>query len=204
MDLSPAPRLLSRRRLLQAAGVAGLVLASGCSISDPRIEGGSAGATAGSGAPTPSVTPSATPTPTPTVPGARSGAQAEASVAALAAALLSSKAKLTSGQRHILAAARDAHHLHATVLSTPDPTARSTAGATGVPTPAKPTKVSLAALIAAEKGLAARQAKLVPTSRGLNALLFGSLSVAATTYASALTAKGKRPDPEDASAPADP
>jgi len=127
------------------------------------------------------------------MPGAHSGAQAEAATAALASALLASKASLTAAQRRVVTATRDAHLLHATVLRTPDPTARSTAGAAAAAPPAKPAKVSLAALIAAEKGLAARHAKLVPTSRGLTALLFGSLSVAATTYASALSAKGRVP-----------
>jgi hypothetical protein len=127
------------------------------------------------------------------VPGAQSGARAEAATATLASALLTSTTKLSSGQRRVVTATRDAHLLHAAVLRTPDPTARSTAGATAAPTPAKPTKVSLSALIAAEKSLAARHAKLVPSSRGLTALLFGSLSVAATTYASALSTKGKVP-----------
>jgi hypothetical protein len=111
-------------------------------------------------------------------------------VAALATALLAAKSDLRSGQRRLVIAAREAHRLHAAVLRSPEPTARSTAGSTPGPTPAKPARVSLGALAAAETTLAGRHAKLVGRSRGLTALLFGSLSVAATTYASALTAKG--------------
>jgi hypothetical protein len=206
--LASQRRLLSRRRLLQAGAVTGLAAAAGCSVSDPRIEGANASSTAVSGSPSNpaanGASPSATPIPTPAVPGAQSGAQAEAATAALASALLASKAKLTSDQRRVVTAARDAHLLHAAVLRTPDPTARSTAGASAAPTPSKPAKVSLAALIAAEKSLAARHAKLIPTSRGLTALLFGSLSVAATTYASALAAKGKVPIRKTPANPATP
>jgi hypothetical protein len=173
------------------AGLTGLVAATGCSVSDPRIESGtepSAERSAPSGGPA-----TAAPSPTPALPGAESGARAEEAAAALAAALLSSKAKLTSGQRRVVTAARDAHSLHAAVLRSPDPTARSTNGAPPPPAPAKPAKVSLDALVAGEKALASRHAKLVGPARGLTALLFGSLSVAATTYASALGAKGAVP-----------
>ncbi len=138
------------------------------------------------------------------MPGATAGAQAEEAVATLAAALLGSKADLDPARRRLIAAVRDAHRLHAAVLRSPDPTARSAAGATPGPTPAKPAKVSLDALIAAEKSLAARHAKLVPAARGLTALLFGSLSVAASTYASALGSTTNVPTAATSANPAQP
>ncbi len=168
-----------------------LGLGVGCSVSDPRIDGGQEGPAGRTGSA--SGSPASTSPASPSVPGAESGARAEASAAALASALLSSKAGLTSGQRQLIGAARDAHRLHSAVLLTPDPTARSTSGATTPPTLTQPTKVSLAALIAAERSLATRHARVVPSTRGLTALLFGSLSVSGSTYASALAAKGAVP-----------
>lgn len=179
-------RSVSRRSLLAAAAVTGLLTAAGCSGAQPRGDGGgtTTPTTGGSSIPT-AASGSARPAAS---PGVAAGADAESSVAALAAALLGSKAELTSRQRRVVTAARDAHRLHASVLRSPDPTARSAAGSTPGPTPAKPAKVSLSALVAAERSLANRHARVVGAARGLDALLFGSLSVAATTYASALGA----------------
>ncbi|HET9646976.1 MAG TPA: DUF4439 domain-containing protein [Microlunatus sp.] len=195
----PTPPALSRRALLSAAAALGVLAAAGCSVSDPRIHGDRP-ATNRTGEPPASPTPG----PSPALPGAESGARAEEATAALAAALLASGAKLSSDQRTVVTAARDAHRLHAAVLRTPDPTARSTAGSTPGPTPVKPRTVSLAALIAAEKTLAGRHAKLVGTSRGLTALLFGSLSVAGTTFAGALGAGGRVPITSTPAAPRTP
>ena len=190
----PAAATVSRRALLRAAALAGLAATVGCTVSDPRIEG-SGSATSATGAPSGKEGPTAAPTPTasPTMPGSSEAARAEDAVAALAAALLASKAALTSPQRRVVTAVRDAHRLHAAVLRTPDPTARTADGATAAPSPARPTKVSLDALIAAEKSLAGRHAKLVPSARGLTALLFGSLSVAAASYGAAVGVKGTVP-----------
>lgn len=205
--MAPTPRdaapPIARRTLLRALGAGALLVSAGCNASDPAIHGISVGASTraptneGSGA---------TPTPTaaPTLAGSSAAAAAEDALAALAAALLGSKAELTAGQRRTAAAVRDAHRLHAAVLRSPDPTARSATGASAAPTSAQPETVSLDALVAAEKGLAGRQARLVPGSRGLAALLFGSLSVAATSYAAALAVTGNVPITRPVTNPAPP
>jgi hypothetical protein len=187
-----AAPVIARRTLLRGLGAGALLVSAGCSASDPAIRGARTGTSVpapggeGSG-PTP------TPTAPPTLPGSAAAADAEDSVATLAAALVTSTDDLTGGQRRVVAAVRDAHRLHAAVLRSPDPTARSTMGVSAAPTAAKPKTVSLDALIAAEKSLATRQAGSVSSSRGLVALLFGSLSVAATSYAAALAATGNVP-----------
>jgi Domain of unknown function (DUF4439) len=180
------PRI-GRRDLLRGAGLLGVLAAAGCTISDPRILGAGRGPAAASASPPPP------PSPTPTLAGAEASADAETSVAVLASALLESTAKLSSGQRALVFAARDAHTLHAAVLRSTDPTARSGVDVPSTQTPAAPAKVSLDSLVSAEKSLAGRQGKLVEPSRGLTALLFGSLGVSASMFASALTSTGGVP-----------
>ena len=200
-----ALRPLPRRAVLRSIGLSGLVLAAGCSISDPRIEG------SGSGGPPHRRTARAARhrrphrTPTPALPGAQSAARAEADVAALATALLASKAELTSGQRRVRRRRpRRAPAAREPCCSTPDPTARSTAGATAGADPAKPAKVSLAALIAAEKGLAARHAKLVPDLPRAHRAAVRLAQCGRDDVRLGAGGEGQGADPQDAGEPADP
>lgn len=184
-------RPVPRRRVLGLGG--GLLLGALAGCTDPRV-----GPDRGTVPTTPTRPGGTKPaTSTPTLPGAAEAAAAEQAAAALAAALLGDRrVKLDRSAQRLVTAARDAHRDHAVVLAHPEPTTRPTtapsAGTT--PAPARPPRtVTVRALADTERALARRHAAAVPASRGLTALLWGSLSVAATTMAGALGARGPVP-----------
>jgi len=199
-DPTPAPAVRWARRDLLRVGLALPVLA-GCSASPavaplPGTSPGSA-----SGAATPPAPASASPAPAPRVPPA---AVAEQALSARAAAILAGphRTDLGTGTRRLLTFLRDAHADHAVALAGDDPTTRPTTAAPS-PTAARPDlgRQSLAAsldhLARQESTQAANQRRAAVAATGLEALLTGSLAVAAETYAAALGAK----DPPGVSGP---
>ena len=176
---------LARRDLLRL-GLALPVLA-GCSAS-PAL-GPRPGTSPGGGAPTPGA---ASPAPAPRVPAA---ANAEQALSAYAGAMLSGphRGDLSGAQRRLLTFLRDAHADHAVALAGADPTSRPT---TATPSPhatapdlAKPSlSASLKRLAQQEAAQATAHRRIAATSSGLAALVAGSLSAAADSYAAALGA----------------
>ncbi len=192
-DLSLA---LSRRRLFSVAAGLGATALTGCTPSDPRITSDSSSASS------PSSLPGSPASPTPAPPPARSSAWAsrEQELADLAAAILTGprRADLSSGQRKLVAAVRDAHLQHVAALSSPQPTSRPVSPLpSATPSRAEVARRSLAqslSLLARnEQRQASRADGAAIDATGFDALLWGSLSVAATSYAAALTAKGQVP-----------
>src|SRR4051794_33103315 len=193
-DASHAPAARWGRRELLRLGLALPVLA-GCSAS-PALPS-SSGSTGGGPAPTPA---GASPAPAPTVPAA---ATAEQKLSAYAGAVLTGphRKDLDSGTRRLLTFLRDAHADHAVALAGDIPSSRPTTAAPS-PKAGRPDLKglslgdSLKRLARQEAAQAARQRKAATSSKGLDALLAGSLAVAADSYAAALGAS----DPPSVSA----
>ena len=193
LDASPAPAARWGRRELLGLGLALTVLA-GCSASPALPPSGSTGGGAG---PTPA---DASPAPAPTVPAA---ATAEQKLSAYAGAVLTGphRKDLNGGTRRLLTFLRDAHADHAVALAGDNPSSRPTTAAPS-PTAARPDLKglslgdSLKRLARQEAAQAARQRKAATSAKGLDALLAGSLAVAADSYAAALGAS----DPPSVSA----
>lgn len=164
----------------------------GCTRNDPQVlePRGEASSTGSSTAamPTPTSAPASPPTPS---RGMSDAAAIELAMANLAGATLTGKqhTQLTSAQRALLAVVRAGHLDHAAALRSPEPTSRP---APTSPTSAKPgtlpPKKALAALIKQERTAASRHGKTALGSSGFEALLWTSMSVAASSYASALSA----------------
>jgi hypothetical protein len=98
---------------------------------------------------------------------------------------------LSQVQRPLLTALAQAHTLHAIALASPTPTARPSTGTTAKGSaPAGFAKLTLAhsvaLLVKDEQVQANRMRRSALRGRGLEALLFGSIGVAAVSYASAL------------------
>ncbi|SEQ13712.1 DUF4439 domain-containing protein [Microlunatus flavus] len=186
-----ARRDLLRLGLGLGAGVGAAPLLAGCSTS-PTVQPPPGGATSARTAP-----PSASPAPAPTVPAA---ATAEQSLSALAAAVLAGphRKDLAGAQRTLLTFLRDAHADHAVALAGDDPSSRPT---TSAPSPSahapdlrgQSLSASLKRLAQAESRQASAQRRAATTASGLDALLAGSLAVAAETYAAALSASKAPP-----------
>ena len=194
------PGRLSRRRLLgRGLGVGAALLTvgvSGCTPSDPSVSTGNetslpSAASSTSTRPKPSA---------PRTPEARSSALAsgEQQLADLAAAVLSGPRgdDLSKSQRRFLTALRDAHLRHVAALRSPQPTTRPmTPGATATPGNASSSvaklsvKKSLSLLARREKSQAAAARRVATDATGFDALLSGSISVAARSYAAALTSE---------------
>ena len=188
----PQPRLPDgpgrwpRRRVL-VVGALGL---AGCTLADPRIQG--------SGRPPPTSPSSAAwSRPTPDVPGAATDAEEEQALAELCAAVRAGphRARLTQDERAALEFLATAHSLHGQAL-------RDGILPTGTPSPVSPgpAAVGAAARLPGSRGLAliarreaatatsARAAALAAT--GTQALLWGSLAVAAGSYQRVLADPG--------------
>jgi hypothetical protein len=189
-----APRLDRRQALTALLGLP-LVL-SGCSRA-PGVGGASttAGGTAGS-----SASPSRSGTQAPPDPLIAAAATREQTLAAQAEAVLSGSArtKLTSGQRGLLTAVRDAHLAHLAALRSPDPTVRPTPSASGTPAADPsfgklPLATALRTLAAGERAAAAAGRTASLRSSGFVALLHGSISAAADWQAAGLTSKNGLP-----------
>ena len=110
-------------------------------------------------------------------------------MADLAGATLTGKesADLSKSQRALLASVRNGHLDHATSLRSPEPTSRpKPASGTPAPPGEPDLDASLASLIKRERAAARSHARATLASSGFPALLWASMSVAATSYASAL------------------
>ena len=169
----------SRRDVLRlglAISVAGLPTLAGCTLTDPRIEEPAATSTL---QPTPteaSGSPSSTgtPTTTPTISGAQRGSELEIGLADLAAAIRG-RSGLSKGRRAMLADIADAHRAHARALSDWAPTKPAARPSGSVP-------AQLARLARSERAAARRYRRTALTSSGSDALLWSSLSLAATGF----------------------
>lgn len=178
--LGDGPDLWTRRRLLTVGGSAVLV-ASGCSPSNPTIDEPDR----------PPVTPppsSAAPsapsaTPTPAFPEAAADEQGLADLAAAVAKLKGT----TRDDRSRLTFLKNAHIEHARALASPDPALRPTTAPT-----VKGSKTSLTGLSLnealrrlgkAEASIAASHRRAALGATGATALLWGSMAVAAETFA---------------------
>lgn len=154
---------------------------AGCTLSDPRIDK------------PPGLPPAAAGD---TVPGLLAGsvaADGERQLAELAAAILTGPrhTELTSPQRRLLLVAQQAHLEHSTALQAPKPTTRPLPVGPA-PTPsasALPVGVPLIRLFglfaATERAQAARLRRAALAKTGFDALLWGSMAVAASSFASA-------------------
>lgn len=131
----------------------------------------------------------------PTFAGSEEAAESERRLAGLAAAVLGGPWKKTLGPRaDVLARVRDFHLSHATALLGAQPTTRPTENPVGPINPPSTDKTLDAAvnwLVRAERAMAARHRIPALATTGASALLWGSMSIAATTYATALA--GTRP-----------
>ena len=183
----------SRRRFLWlglSASLAAAGLGAGCSVDDPRIEAPRSSAEP-EAAPNGSPPARSAPSPTPTFAGAAAGAEAEQELAGLAAAVLSGPWRNRLGARRPLIARIQAAHLeHAAALFGPQPTTRATDTAAKPIAPAAPSKSlesAMKKLAKAEGTQAARHRTAALATTGYSALLWGSMSVAASSYAAAVT-----------------
>jgi hypothetical protein len=164
---------------------------TGCTSGVPGTAG-SAGSTSAATASRPA-SPTASPSPSPIDSGLAAAAAREQALADRAGAILRGRAKsqLGASRRAMLSAIRDAHLAHVAALRSPEPTSRPTPTA-GTKPRANPSleRLSLAtalpALIKAEKAAAAASRRAALGANGFVALLYGSMSVAATRYAAAL------------------
>jgi hypothetical protein len=156
----------------------------GCTVSDPTIH------REGPAAPSADRTPSPTPTPPPPGPASAADAAAELVLAANAGALAGGRTKLSVRQRALLELVHRAHLERAAALASPDPSSRPTGAPTVTPTPSAPSaKPSLATLADAERRVARRYRTAALGASGLEALLWGSMSVASGRFAAALDTK---------------
>jgi hypothetical protein len=177
--------VLSRRDVLRIGAlslVAPSVLA-GCALSNPAVDDPNASST-----PTPPSTPtptSASPTPaaSPTAPGAPAAAGAELRLAGLASAILSGphRKSLNGRQRTLLRFVAATHKAHASALAPRSP---------AQPPPKigqLSLKQSLALLARREAAAGTAYGRSALGSRGRDALLWGSWSVASASIASVVT-----------------
>ena len=182
---------LDRRRFLGlGVGLAvPLMAGAGCSVTDPRIvvPGRTAAPRSdqdrGSGE-------QPSPSPSPTFAGSTQGAEAEQRLAGLATALLTGPWRRSLGARKALLVGIEAAHLeHATALLGDQPTSRPNAPAAD---PIKPAdnvttlEAEFLRLRVAEQRQAVRHRKAALGTTGSSALLWGSMSVAASSYGAAL------------------
>jgi hypothetical protein len=164
----------------------------GCAVDDPRIVGPRRSGAAQRSGPSPtSGAPLPDPSPTPTFAGAEQGATLERKAAGSVTVVLDGPWREQLGaRRELLVAIRSGHLEHAAALAGAQPTARPTQPS-GYVTPILPKRpTSLAAaldrLVQTEQTAADRHRTAALATTGYSALLWGSMSVAATTYASAL------------------
>jgi hypothetical protein len=181
---APAPPLLGRRQALTF--LVGLPVAlAGCTATDradnpPRAET--------SDASDPPASSSATPTATPN-PRIIKGAALEQGLADLAGAIVAGNqhSQLSKYQLALLAAVRAGHLDHVAALHSPEATDEPTSAPPVSPKPGtRPVDEALALLVKRERAAARSHAKTTLASSGFPALLWASMSVAASSYASAL------------------
>jgi hypothetical protein len=160
---------------------------AGCTVSDPTIR--SQGSAAPSAGRTSSPTTTPTPAPQPLDPAPAAAAAAELVLAATARTLAGGRTKLSDRQRALVELLDRVHRERASALASPDPGGRPTGAATASPSPSAPVaKPSLGTLVDAERRVARRYRTAALDASGLEALLWGSMSVASTRFAAALDA----------------
>jgi hypothetical protein len=180
---APATLLLGRREALIFLATLPVALA-GCGSDDPPTDEPRVNSSGTSGAPANS---SSNPLPTPTAtpsPQIVEGAALEQALADLAGAInTGQQADLSKGQRRLLAAVRAGHLDHVDALLGGDATNEPPSA----PRPeAGPADEALAVLVRRERAAAHSHAKAALASSGSPALLRASMSVAASSYATAL------------------
>jgi hypothetical protein len=181
---APASLPLGRREAL--IFLAGLPVAlAGCGTRDPAIKEPRSNSSGTSSAPANS---SSTPLPTPTAtPSARivQGAILEQALADLAGAIDTGTqhAQLSKDQGRLLAAVRAGHLDHVDALQGAEATNRPTSAP---PPETVPVDQALSVLVPRESAAARSHAKAALASSGSAALLWASMSVAASSYAWAL------------------
>ncbi|HEY6810586.1 MAG TPA: DUF4439 domain-containing protein [Propionibacteriaceae bacterium] len=180
------------RRMIIGLGLAAPTLTvpwlAGCSSSTPQID-------------TPVVTPStapesspaSTPSPTTTTPPSPSAAAAapEQALAALATAILvgPQRKQLSKDRRNLVTFLRNAHTAHARAIASPNPLPSQAPVRLG----GQSLNSSLALLMRHETAAAGRYRRTALQAKGSDALLWGSLSVAAGSFAAA--ARSGNPPP---------
>jgi len=188
---APASPLLGRREALIFLASLPVALA-GCGTSGPAVNEPRTDSSGDSSSSTNSAsTPLPTPTATPSAQIVR-GAALELALADLAGAINTGKqqAQLSKDQRRLLAAVQAGHLDHANALQGAD----ATNGSTSAPEPGTvPEDHALAVLIRRERAAARTHAKAALDSSGSAALLWASMSVAASRYAAALGHDGTVP-----------
>jgi hypothetical protein len=188
---APASLLLGRREALIFLASLPVALA-GCGTNDPAVdEPGIDGSGNGGSSTNSASTPLPTPTATPSAQIVR-GAALELALADLAGAINTGKQQdqLSKDQRRLLAAVQAGHLDHANALQSAD----ATNGSTSAPGPGTvPGDQALAVLIRRERAAARSHAKAALNSSGSAALLWASMSVAASRYAAALGHDGAVP-----------
>jgi Domain of unknown function (DUF4439) len=179
------PAQLSRRMII-GLGLSAPTLAvpwlAGCSASDPSVDTPSVSPTT-----TAESTPAAsqTPTPNPTAPQSNPSAAAavpEQPLAALAAAILAGpqRKQLSKARRNLLTFLRNAHTAHARAIVNPLPSQ------TPLKLGGQSLNSSLALLARRETAAAGRYRQAALQATGSDALLWGSLSLSAASFAAAL------------------
>jgi hypothetical protein len=196
---SARARRLDRRQALVA--LLGIPLAvTGCTSGD-RLSGNSPASRSPGSTPTGrSALPTGSTSPSPLDPRTGQAATREQALADRAGAILHGRARtqLNGAQRAALSAIRNAHLAHVAALRSPEPTSRPTptAAATQRSNPSLE-RLSLAAalpaLIKAERAAATAARRAALGAHGFDALLYGSLSIAASRYAAALASKDPVP-----------
>jgi hypothetical protein len=154
---------------------------AGCTPSDPTLDSPTRAPSTPSSAATSS--PPASPSPTPAASSQSAGAAApEQALEALAAAILAgpNRKQLSKDRRQLLTFLRSAHTAHAHAITNPPPT----------PAPVKiggmSLNSSLALLVRREASAAGRYRNAALKAEGSDALLWGSLSLAARSFAAAI------------------
>jgi len=188
---APASLLLGRREALIFLASLPVALA-GCGTRDPAVnEPGIDGSGNGGSSTNSASTPLPTPTAAPSAQIAR-GAALELALADLAGTTNTGKqqAQLSKDQRRLLAAVQAGHLDHANALQGADATNGSTSAAGPATVPGDQ---ALAVLVRRERAAARSHAKAALDSSGSAALLWASMSVAASRYAAALGHDGAVP-----------
>ncbi|HKF87868.1 MAG TPA: DUF4439 domain-containing protein [Propionibacteriaceae bacterium] len=188
---APASLLLGRREALIFLASLPVALA-GCGTRDPAVnEPGIDGSGNGGSSTNSASTPLPTPTAAPSAQIAR-GAALELALADLAGTTNTGKqqAQLSKDQRRLLAAVQAGHLDHANALQGADATNGSTSAAGPATVPGDQ---ALAVLVRRERAAARSHAKAALDSSGSAALLWASMSVAASRYAAALGHDGDVP-----------
>ena len=176
--IASVPPTQLTRRMIIGFGLAAPTLAvpwlAGCASSDPAVDSPpTAGPPSAADASSPAASPSATPNP------AAGQAETEQALAALAAGILVGphSNQLSKDRRQLLTFLRNAHTAHAHAITSPLP----------APTPVKITGTSLngslALLSRRETSAAEHYRRAALKAKGSEALLWGSLSVAAASFA---------------------